>query len=295
MSPTGGRTRFGICTDQNLPFPNLVERWREFERLGFDSVWDCDHFNQPSRPTGPYYEAWTLLAALAARTERIRIGVLVSCNTFRHPGLLAHEAMTVDQISDGRLELGLGAGWFVPEHEQFGIPWPPVGELIGRFHEAVQIVDTLLRQGVCTFAGKHYQLKDAHIRPRPVQKPRPPLTLGAHKSRMLRICAEYADAWNSFGTVAQMRERNQILDEHCAAIGRDPRTIWRSFYGWASKMAEQGLPDPWASVAAFEDVVNQYRAVGVNEFIIDQPRPEQRSVLERVAADVIPRLRQGEA
>ena len=295
MSPTGGRTRFGICTDQNLPFPNLVERWREFERLGFDSVWDCDHFNQPSRPTGPYYEAWTLLAALAARTERIRIGVLVSCNTFRHPGLLAHEAMTVDQISDGRLELGLGAGWFVPEHEQFGIPWPPVGELVGRFHEAVQIVDTLLRQGVCTFAGKHYQLKDAHIRPRPVQKPRPPLTLGAHKSRMLRICAEYADAWNSFGTVAQMRERNQILDEHCAAIGRDPRTIWRSFYGWASKMAEQGLPDPWASVAAFEDVVDQYRAVGVNEFIIDQPRPEQRSVLERVAADVIPRLRQGEA
>jgi len=295
MSPTGGRTRFGICTDQNLPFPNLVERWREFERLGFDSVWDCDHFNQPSRPTGPYYEAWTLLAALAARTERIRIGVLVSCNTFRHPGLLAHEAMTVDQISDGRLELGLGAGWFVPEHEQFGIPWPPVGELIGRFHEAVQIVDTLLRQGVCTFAGKHYQLKDAHIRPRSVQKPRPPLTLGAHKSRMLRICAEYADAWNSFGTVAQMRERNQILDEHCAAIGRDPRTIWRSFYGWASKMAEQGLPDPWASVAAFEDVVDQYRAAGVNEFIIDQPRPEQRSVLERVAADVIPRLRQGEA
>ena len=295
MSPTGGRTRFGICTDQNLPFPNLVERWREFERLGFDSVWDCDHFNQPSRPTGPYYEAWTLLAALAARTERIRIGVLVSCNTFRHPGLLAHEAMTVDQISDGRLELGLGAGWFVPEHEQFGIPLPPVGELIGRFHEAVQIVDTLLRHGVCTFSGKHYQLKDAHIRPRPVQKPRPPLTLGAHKSRMLRICAEYADAWNSFGTVAQMRERNQILDEHCAAIGRDPRTIWRSFYGWASKMAEQGLPDPWASVAAFEDVVDQYRAAGVNEFIIDQPRPEQRSVLERVATDVIPRLRQGEA
>jgi F420-dependent oxidoreductase-like protein len=287
MSPTGGRTRFGICTDQNLPFPNLVERWREFERLGFDSVWDCDHFNQPSRPTGPYYEAWTLLAALAARTERIRIGVLVSCNTFRHPGLLAHEAMTVDQISDGRLELGLGAGWFVPEHEQFGIPWPPVGELIGRFHEAVQIVDTLLRQGVCTFAGKHYQLKDAHIRPRPVQKPRPPLTLGAHKSRMLRICAEYADAWNSFGTVAQMRERNQILDEHCAAIGRDPRTIWRSFYGWASKMAEQGLPDPWASVAAFEDVVNQYRAVGVNEFIIDQPAPEQFPILEKVAADLI--------
>ena len=114
--------RFGLCTDQNLPFATLLERWQHFERLGYDSVWDCDHFNQPSRPTGPYYEGWTLLAALAARTSRIRIGVLVSCNTFRHPGLLAHEAMTVDHVSNGRLELGLGAGWFVPEHEQFGIP-----------------------------------------------------------------------------------------------------------------------------------------------------------------------------
>ena len=116
--------RFGLCTDQNLPFATLVERWQHFERLGFDSVWDCDHFNQPSRPTGPYYEGWTLLAALAARTSSIRVGVLVSCNTFRHPGLLAHEAMTVDHVSNGRLELGLGAGWFVPEHEQFGIPLP---------------------------------------------------------------------------------------------------------------------------------------------------------------------------
>ena len=117
------------------------------------------------------------------------------------------------------------------------------------------------------------------------------MTLGAHKSRMLRICAEYADGWNSFGTVEEMRERNQILDEHCAAIGRDPRTIWRSFYGWASQMASQGLPDPWSSVEAFQDVVGRYREVGVNEFVIDQPRPEQLHVLERVATDVIPELR----
>ena len=116
--------RFGICTDQNLPWPVLVERWQLFERLGFDSVWDCDHYVQPSRPTGPYFEGWTLLAGLAARTERIRIGVLVSCNTFRHPGLLAKEAVTVDHISNGRLELGLGAGWYVPEHEHVRHPLP---------------------------------------------------------------------------------------------------------------------------------------------------------------------------
>ena len=283
--------RFGLCTDQNLPFATLVERWQYFERLGFDSAWDCDHFNQPSRPTGPYYEGWTLLAGLAARTSRIRVGVLVSSNTFRHPGLLAHEAMTVDHISNGRLELGLGAGWFVPEHEQFGIVLSPPGELVGRFHEAVQIVDGLLRHGQITFAGKHYRLKDAHVRPNPIQRPRPPFTLGAHKSRMLRICAEYADSWNSFGTVEEMRQRNHVLDEHCAAIGRDPQAIWRSFYGWASKMKEQGLADPWTSVGAFEEMVGRYGDAGVNEFIVDAPGSDQFPVLERVAIDVIPRLR----
>ena len=285
--------RFGICTDQNLPFSTLVERWQYFERLGFDSAWDCDHFNQPSRPTGPYYEGWTLLAALAARTSRIRVGVLVSSNTFRHPALLAHEATTVDHVSNGRLELGVGAGWFVAEHEQFGLPFPPPGELVGRFHEAVQIVDMLLRHGKADFEGRYYRLRDAHMRPGPLQQPRPPLTLGAHKPRMLRICAEYADGWNSFGTVEEMRERNRILDEQCAAVGRDPKTIWRSFYGWAAKMKEQGLDDPWASVDAFQEMVGRYGEAGVNEFVIDAPGPERFPVLERVATDVIPRLRTG--
>lgn len=287
----GREIRFGICTDQNLPFTTLVERWQYFEELGFDSVWDCDHFNQPSQPTGPYFEGWTLLAALAASTERIRVGVLVSSNTFRHPALVAQEAVTVDHISNGRLELGFGAGWFEAEHQRFGLPFPAPGELVGRFHEAVQVLDGLLRNETMTFEGRYYRLNGAYVRPAPVQKPRPPLTLGAHKSRMLRICAEYADTWNSHGSVEEMGERNRILDEHCAAIGRDPREIRRSLYGWASLLASEGLPDPWESVAAFEDVVGRYREVGIDEFIIDQPRPEQFPVLERVAAEVIPRLR----
>jgi hypothetical protein len=108
---------------------------------------------------------------------------------------------------------------------------------------------------------------------------------------MLRICAEHADTWNSFGTVEEMRERNEIVDAHCAAIGRDPRQIRRSFYCWASKLEERGLPDPWESIGAFEEVVGRYREAGVDEFVIDQPRPEQFPVLERVAADVLPRLR----
>jgi F420-dependent oxidoreductase-like protein len=279
--------RFGICTDQNLPWPLLVERWQLFERLGFDSVWDCDHYIQPSRPTGPYFEAWTLLAGLAARTERIRIGVLVSCNTFRHPALLAKEAVTVDHISNGRLELGLGAGWYKPEHEQFGIDFPAAGELVGRFREAVEVVDRLLCDEITTYNGQYYQLTDAASRPRPVQQPRPPLTLGAHGPKMLGIVARYADVWNSFGTVEQMRARNQILDEQCARIGRDPGDIVRSLYGWAAMMPD----DPWSSIDAFQDTIGRYRAAGVNEFIIDQPRDEQLAVLERVATEVLPKLR----
>jgi F420-dependent oxidoreductase-like protein len=255
--------------------------------LGFDSVWDCDHYVQPSRPHGPYFEGWTLLAGLAAVTSRIRIGVLVSCNTFRHPALLAKEAVTVDHISNGRLELGLGAGWYEPEHRMYGIDFPPVGELIGRFEEAVQIVDRLLRSEVVTFEGVHYSLRNAEFRPGPVQKPRPPLTLGAHGPRMLKLCAQYADSWNSFGSVEEIRARNEVLDEKCALVGRDPSDIVRSLYLWAAKSED----DPWNSVDAFQDVIGRYREAGVNEFIIDQPRDAQMPVLERVAGEVIPKLR----
>jgi F420-dependent oxidoreductase-like protein len=276
--------RFGIVTDQNLPWPALMERWRLFEALGFDSVWDCDHFIQPSRPTGPYFEAWTLLAALAAVTERIRLGVLVSSNTFRHPSLLAKEALTVDHISNGRLDVGLGAGWYEPEHPMFGIEFPSPAQLVNRYREAVEVVDRLLRNDTTSYAGEFYQLRDATMRPRPIQQPRPPLVLAAHKPRMLRIVAEYGDTWNSFGTVDEMRARNAVLNEQCAAIGRDPHTIVRSLYGWATMMPT----DPWQSVDAFEDMIGRYAEAGVNEFLIDQPRPEQQRVLERVAADVLP-------
>jgi alkanesulfonate monooxygenase SsuD/methylene tetrahydromethanopterin reductase-like flavin-dependent oxidoreductase (luciferase family) len=278
--------RFGLLTDQNLPWATLLERWQLFEQLGFDSAWDGDHFNQPSRPTGPYFEGWTLLAGLAVRTARIRVGVMVSCNNFRHPGLLAQQAVTVDHLSGGRLEVGMGAGWFVPEHERMGIPFPPPGELVDRFEEAVQIVDGLLRNETTTFAGRHYQVTGAYVRPGPLQRPRPPLTIAAHKRRMLAITARFADRWNSYGTVQEMRERNQVLDEECARVGRDPAAISRSFYGWATLMPA----DPWSSVAAFEDMVGRYREAGVNEFIIDQPREDQLPVMERIA-DELPRLR----
>lgn len=278
---------FGLCTDQNMPWETTLERWKYFETLGFDSLWDCDHFQQPSRPNGPYFEGWTLLAALAAEVPRVRLGCLVSCNTFRHPALLAKMATTVDHITGGRLEVGLGAGWYVPEHDAFGIAFPSTPELVARYREAVQVVDLLLKQDVTSFDGEYYQLKEASFRPGPIQKPRPPLTLGAHGPKMLRVVAEYADRWNSHGSVAEMRERNEILSEHCQVIGRQPETIIRSMYGWASLMPA----DPWSSENAFEEVISAYREAGIDEFIIDAPGEDQFDVLEQVASNVIPLLR----
>jgi F420-dependent oxidoreductase-like protein len=283
----GQPLRFGICTDQNLPWRTLVQRWKLYEELGFDSVWDCDHYVQPEHPQGPYFEAWTLLAGLAAVTTRIRIGVLVSCNTFRHPALLAKEAVTVDHISNGRLELGLGAGWYEAEHTMFGIELGSPGERVARFEEAVAVVDQLLRHDVATFEGRYYTLRDAAFRPGPIQKPRPPLTIGAHGPRMLNLCARYADSWNSFGTVQEISARNLILDECCAGIGRDPSEIVRSLYVYA----ETVTTDPWDSVDAFHDVVGQYREAGINEFIFDQPHEDHLPTLQKVATEVIPALR----
>lgn len=280
---------FGLVTDQNEPFATLAERWRYFEGLGFDSLWNCDHLVQPSKPNYPggYTEAWTLLAALAARTQRARIGVLVSSNTFRHPALLAKEAVTVDQVSGGRLELGIGAGWYVPEHQMHGLEFPEAGVLVERFREALEVIDRLLRHDVVSYTGTHYQLKEAIFRPGPVQKPRPPFTIGAKRPRMLRLAARWADRWNSSGSVEDLRVRNLQLDEQCVAIGRDPATIIRSLYGWAAIMPA----DPWESVDAFYEMVGQYRAVGIHEFLIDAPPPARFPVLERIATEALPQLR----
>ena len=281
------RLLFGIQTPQVRTWPEMLELWQRVEALGFDSAWLPDHLVPPFRPDGPLFEAWTLLAALAARTERVRLGVLVSCNTFRHPPLLAKQAVTLDHVSAGRLELGLGAGWFAPEHEMFGIDLPGTPELVDRFREAVEVVDLLLRQDVTTYDGRYYQLREASFRPAPLQQPRPPLTLGAHGPKMLRIVAAYADRWNSYGTVAEIRERNALLDEACAAISRDPGSIVRSLYGWTLKLGA----DPWSSPEAFLDIVGRYREVGISEFLMEAPHEEQFGVMERVAADVLPTLR----
>jgi len=269
QTPTSGRT-----------WPELAEQWAWLERLGFDSLWLADHYVPPFKLDGPIFEPWTLLAGLALVTERVRCGVLVSCNTFRHPPLVAKEAVTIDHISGGRLEFGLGAGWFVPEHEMCGLPFPGSAELIGRFREAVEICHQLFTQDVTTYEGTYYQISDAPFRPPPLQQPRMPFTLGAHGPRMMRIVAQYADRWNSTGSMAEMHERNQVLDEACAAVGRNPGEILRSHL-----YVPAILPDehPWDSPEALRDFMGRLREIGIREAIIQIPPDIDPAQVERIA------------
>ena len=288
---------FGICRNPTLAFPALVTQFQTYERLGFETAWLTDHFQRPSGPEEPYLEGWTTLAALIPQTSRIRVGVLVSNTLFRPPALLAKMAITLDRISGGRLEVGLGAGWYAREHRQFGIPFPTPAERVARFGEAVRVIDLLLREGGGSFAGRYYQIDNAVLSPRGMQAPRPPLTLGAHGPKMMATVARFADRWNSFGTVAEIRERNARLDDACAAIGRDPASITRSFFGQVPRetMANRLAFDPWDSPNAFAHLVGSYGEAGITDFIVDDPEPHQMATMERIATDLLPRFRQGHA
>ncbi|HEV2129235.1 MAG TPA: LLM class flavin-dependent oxidoreductase [Thermomicrobiales bacterium] len=286
-SPDGVR-QFGIQTVQTWTWPEMHQRWAWFEEMGWESLWLPDHFVPTANPPGPMFEAWTLLAALATHTKTARLGVLVSSNTFRHPALLAKQAVTIDHISNGRLELGIGAGWFVEEHEMFGLEFPVARQLVEQYAEAVDLLDRYLGSDQMTFDGEYYHLKDAWNRPAPVQKPRIPLMLGAHGLKMIDIAGQYADSWNSRGTPQEMCERNERMDEACRRHDRDPKSIKRSMLYVVAQMPDER---PWDSTDAFEDYVGRFSKAGVQEFIFQPPPADKLDIVERVATDVLPKLR----
>ena len=287
-APSGAELRFGIHTIQTWTWPELRDRWRWFEELGFDSLWLPDHYFPTAGRDKPMLEAWTLLSSLALVTDRARIGILVSSNTFRHPTLLAKQAVTVDHISEGRLELGIGAGWFVEEHEVFGLDFPETKMLVDRFAEAIELVDRYLTHDQSSFDGEHYRLDGAYNRPPPVQRPRPPLVMGAHGPRMLKLVARYADTWNSFAPPEELKRRNEQLTASCEEIGRDPSSIKRSMFYGVNQSPEE---DPWASTDAFEEYIGRYAEAGMQEFILQPPTSDRFAMVEKVASDILPRLR----
>jgi F420-dependent oxidoreductase-like protein len=223
--------RFAIFSSMgNTTWNDVSTLWRHAEQTGWDAACVTDHFmpNTPDR-VGDMLEAWTTLTALAALTKRMRVGTIVSGNTYRHPAVLAKMAANIDIISGGRLICGIGAGWQENEHAAYGLPFYTVGERLKRLDEACQVLNLLWTQERSTFKGKYYQLDDAPLMPKPVQKPRPELMIGGGGEKVtLKIVARWADHWNVWGGPETLAKKGKILDGYCAEIGRDPKTILRS-------------------------------------------------------------------
>jgi F420-dependent oxidoreductase-like protein len=274
--------RFGLDVSQHqLQWPQILERVRYAEQAGFDGAWVFDHFKPLyGDPGGPCMEAYTLMSALAASTERIRLGALVTGVTYRHPSILATEAATIDQVSSGRLELSLGAAWFEQEHRELGIPFPPTRERFERLEEALQVIRLLLTEDGATFEGRHYRLDRGTYQPRPVQQPHPPIWVGAGGERLgIPIAARHADVWHSFGSVETLRRKSAILERHAEKAGRDPASIVRA--------TDLSLSEPWDEVRERIEAVSQ---AGLSYLVVSWPS-EGRGRLEEFVERVLPDFR----
>jgi probable F420-dependent oxidoreductase len=288
--------------EREVRWPELVELARAIEDAGFDSIWVGEHllYRWPGRPSRGPWEAWTLMAALAAATSRVSIGPLVACTNFHNPALLAKQAATIDEIAGGRFVLGLGAGWNVTEFEAFGFAYD---HRVDRFEEAFTIIRSLLQEGEVDFAGTYYQARDCELVPRP-RPGGPKLLIGSNGPRMLRITMPHAHAWNTWYAdtdntpdgVAPLRE---IVDSACRDVGRDPAEIERTVAvhvrmpgGTGRTMGDttttdrirplQGAPEQIAAgLAAYADA-----GVAEVQVVLD---PIDRPSVERLAA-VLPIL-----
>lgn len=252
--------RFGLDVAQHqLSWAELLRRARFAEEAGFDGIWVFDHFKTLyGDPNGPCMEGWTLLAALAASTERVRLGTLVTGITYRHPSILTAEAVTVDQVSGGRLEVAVGAAWNKGEHRELGIPFPPIRERAERLEEGIQVMRLLMTEDGATFEGRHHRIENATYHPRPVQKPTPPIWVGAGGERLtIPVAARQADVWHGFGSVEVLRHRTGILEVHAERAGRDPASITRS----TSLSISESLDDVRRRVHELKDIGFSYLVV----------------------------------
>ena len=223
--------RFGLFTSMGgQTWSGVLDLWRHLESTGWDIACVTDHFLPNTREReGAMLEAWSTLSALAPLVPRMQIGTIVLGNTYRHPAVVAKMAAQVDIISGGRLLLGMGAGWQQNEHEAYGIPFYTLRERLERLDEACHVIKSLWTERRSNFAGRYYQLSDAPLDPKPVQAPHPELMIGGGGEQVtLRIVAKHADHWNVWGGPAVLAKKGAILEEHCAATGRDVKTISRS-------------------------------------------------------------------
>jgi F420-dependent oxidoreductase-like protein len=306
------RVRFGIQTpNQNTTWDDLVATWRDAESLGFDSAWVYDHFIPIFGDTdGPCLEGWTMLSALAAETSRLRIGILVTGNTYRNPALLAKMATTVDHVSHGRLVLGIGAGWFEKDHTAYGFEFGTPHERARKLGEALDVITKLWSADHPSFAGKYYRLDHAPFAPPNVQKPHPPIVIGGQgKEWIVPLVARYGDGWNAVSGVTPdgIRERRKIIEEECRKIHRDPCPSYVSVLLPLVAITNVPLAGPVVRLGAravvkkevadailadspstIRDRIREYVDAGATEIVLSLRPPFDRELLRRFAQDVMP-------
>ncbi len=298
--------RFSVWPSPTQSFEEVLEIARHAESTGWDGLWYADHFMPDADDTSaPWPEAWTTLAALAASVPRIRLGTLVTGNTYRHPAVLAKMAASVDHISQGRVVLGLGAGWQENEHRQYGVPFYTIAERLARLDEACQVIKGLYREKSVSFDGKFYQLKEASLEPKPLGQL--PLLIGGGGEKVtLRITARWADEWNVWGDVEKLRQKMKILDRHCESVGRDPAAIQRSAVAllflsddaaFVEKMRGRdiGRPTIVGNADEVREIVRSYREAGVDELIVPDftlgPMSQKLATLDQFIEQVAGPLR----
>ncbi|MCI0486254.1 MAG: LLM class F420-dependent oxidoreductase [Blastocatellia bacterium] len=304
--------RFGIQTaPQQTTWQELRDTWKLIDSAGYDTAWTFDHFFPIlTDVTGPCFEGWIALTALAAETSRVEVGVLVTGNTYRHPAVLANMGATLDHTSGGRLIMGIGAAWFEQEHAAYGIPFYTTPERIHRLDEATEIIKRLWTERQTNFEGRYYQIKDAYCEPKPVRKPYPPIMIGGGGEKLtLKVVAKHADIWNTFGSPEVFRHKIEVLRGHCDAVGRnfdDIEISWAGLTLLTESSAEKdaavramaqafGLPaeqvEPGLLIGSAEEVrdrIERLIAVGVTHFIILASAPFNHDSIHRFAEEVIP-------
>ncbi|NCF44444.1 MAG: TIGR03560 family F420-dependent LLM class oxidoreductase [Proteobacteria bacterium] len=271
--------RFGFWPNPRSDYEATKTLAQHAEATGWHGIWLADHFLPDEDELIPVHESWITLAALARDVPRVRLGTLVAGNTYRHPALLANMVATLDNLSDGRVVLGLGAGWQQNEHEAYGLDYGTTGSRLDRLEEACQVLKGLFGNDYFDFQGNHYQMQRAPLEPKPKQAKLPLMIGGGGEKRTLRITAQYADEWNVWGDVAILQQKMAVLDQHCEDIGRDPKEIERSAvallflsdnekYLQRMRAADIAMPTIIGNVSEVVDVVAALQEAGVKELII---------------------------
>jgi F420-dependent oxidoreductase-like protein len=301
--------RFGVYSGpQHASFEECLQLWRRCEELGYDWVSVFDHFMPiVGDPDGPCFEGPTMMAAMAAHTTRVRVAILVTGVTYRHPAVAANIAATIDHISGGRAEFGVGAAWFEKEHAQYGIPFPRIGVRMDMLDEACRVMRGLWTEERFSFEGKHYRLEDAQMDPKPVQARLPLIIGGEGERRTLRIVAEHADVWNTgMNEIETFRHKLDVLARHCSDVGRDPAEIRKSLTVRAvlaedeaalnARRRELALPIEESNFLFLtpEQCVERmlpFAELGAGDFLLAAYAPYDWQTLELVANEVAPALR----